>query len=183
MRLWIDENLVIDKWEKSEESADGNVMMNEMKTKEEGKIDLVKGTKYPIKIDYFETKQNASIRLFWSYPDQEKQIVPNDFLFTNKTSSTQNGLKAVYKSKTQYICYTKNHGNLYVTILDWPGNELVLPLDLSGQDVTISMLGREGNFSFENDDGNIVIDLSDMYLNDLPGLYAWTFKFEGLKLN
>ncbi len=182
MRLWIDGKLIIDKWKKSEESADGNVMMNEAKTREEGKIQLRSGNKHTIKIDYFESKQNASIRLFWSSKSQEKQVVPESAFFTSQDRAAKNGLKGIYRSKTQYICYTQNQGNLYVTILDWPGRELILPVDLSGADVNISMLGREGYFSYKHEDGKVRVDLSDMYLNELPGLYAWTFKIEGLNL-
>ena len=108
MRLWIDDKLVIDKWEKAEETADGNVMMNNVKTKEEGKINLKAGKKYTIKIDYFENKQNASIRLFWSSTSQEKQIVPKSAFFTTNNTEAQNGLEGTYRSKTQYLCYTRN---------------------------------------------------------------------------
>jgi hypothetical protein len=181
MRLWIDNKLVINQWKEKEESADGNVMMNELQTKEAGKINLKKGEKYPIRIEYFENKQNASIKLFWSSKSQGKEVIPQEALFTTDAASAKNGLKGVYLCKTQYICYTKNHGNLYVTILDWPGPELILPIDLKGNKVKISMLGKSGNFEYTSKKGQIKIDLSDMYLNELPGLYAWTFKIEGLR--
>ena len=76
----------------------------------------------------------------------------------------------------------ETNGNLYVTILDWPGKDLILPIDISGSNITISMLGRQGNFKYIKENGKVRIDLSEIYFNDLPGLYAWTFKIEGMIL-
>jgi hypothetical protein len=44
------------------------------------------------------------------------------------------------------------------------------------------MLGRKANFDQEKGEGFLRIDLGNMYLNELPGLYAWTVKLEGVKL-
>ncbi|MEN8193930.1 MAG: alpha-L-fucosidase [Bacteroidota bacterium] len=180
MRLWIDNKLVIDKWEKSTESADGNVMTNAVRTKEEGKIELTADKKYPIKIVYFENKQNAMLRLFWSNKDQEKQIVPQQVLFSSKDKLSGDGLKAVYKSKAEYLCYTKNNGNVYAISLEWPGKELILPINIKEKNIKISLLGKEGNLDYNFTDGKIHVDLSNIYHNDLPCLNAWTFKIEGL---
>ncbi len=181
MRLWIDNKLVIDKWEKSSESADGNVMTNEARTKEEGKIELAADTKYPIKIEYFENKQNAMLHLYWSYKDQPKEIVPQARLFTSKDLQVGDGLSAIYNSKAEYLCYTKNHGNVYAITLEWPGKELVLPIETEGTNIKISLMGREGNLDYKYAEGKVIVDLSTIYYNDLPGLYAWTFKIEGLE--
>lgn len=177
IRLWIDGRLVIDKWKKAAETADGNVMTSDAGSSLQGKIALTAGKRYPIKVEYFETIQNASVRLFWSSPGLEKQIVPQSRLFTQ---SGENGLDAVYRSLTQYLCYTQNNGNLYVTVLEWPGKELVLPLDLDSEKLKISLLGRRGYLDYKASENSIALDLSDIYHNDLPCNYAWTFKIEGL---
>jgi alpha-L-fucosidase len=180
LRLWIDNKLVIDKWAKSEESADGNVMANDAKSSMEGKIVLKAGKKYPVKVEYFETIQNASIRLSWSSESQKKQVVPAARFFTSQKENATNGLNAVYSSKAQFLCYTQNNNDLYVTILEWPGKELVLPLDLNSTKFNISLLGRSGKLDYVVKDNSVVVNLSDIYHNDLPCNYAWTFKIDGL---
>ncbi len=180
MRLWIDDKLVIDKWKKAEESADGNVMTNADKTNEEGIIELSAAKKYPIKIEYFEGKQNASIHLYWSSKDQEKVIVPQTNLYSSIGQKIGDGLVGVYESKADYLCYTKKDNNVYAITLEWPGKELMLPIDIKNENVKISLLGKEGNLDYKINNGKIIIDLSNIYHNDLPCLYAWTFKIEGL---
>ena len=56
------------------------------------------------------------------------------------------------------------------------------PIDIGGSEEVISMLGRKANFDQEKGEGFLRIDLGNMYLNELPGLYAWTVKLEGVKL-
>ncbi|HEY6915100.1 MAG TPA: PA14 domain-containing protein, partial [Paludibacter sp.] len=70
-RLWINNQLVIDKW------------ISDWGTEYSGTIDLEAGKKYDIKVEYFEEIGGASIRLRWSCPSQIKQIVPQANLFSN----------------------------------------------------------------------------------------------------
>ena len=116
----------------------------------------------------------------WSSKSQEKQVVPAARFFTSQKDDAENGLNAVYSSKAQYLCYTQNNNDLYVTILEWPGKELVLPLELSSRKFNISLLGRSGNLDYVKKDSSVVVDLRDIYHNDLPCDYAWTFKIDGL---
>ena len=44
-------------------------------------INLVAGTKYPIKIDYYDDNGNSSLQLYWSFLGQPMQIVPNSQLY------------------------------------------------------------------------------------------------------
>lgn len=78
----------------------------------------------------------------------------------------------------QHIAYTHNHGNLYVTSFDWPGQELVLPIDRPQQGTNITLLGRDGVLPWSYRDGNLIINTSVVKYNEMPSHYAWTFKIE-----
>ncbi len=181
VRLWVDDKLVIDKWSAAAASAQGNVMTNTDKTEKEGVIALKAGKKVPIRIDYFEDKQNASIRLSWSCDKQKKQIVPTSRLYSTRDKSIGDGLKAIYKSKASWLCYTQNKGNVYAIALNWPGKELVLPIKTTAKPRRVTLLGRKEPLKYSIKSDGIHIDLSNLYHNDLPCDWAWTFKLEGLK--
>ena len=178
MRLWIDNKLIIDKWKKVKTASEGNVMSKEAEQGKEGKIALTAGKKYPVKVEYFEGKQNASIRLFWSSKSQPKQIVPQSCFYASKDRSKPEGLKAHYRSKAAYMCYTTNNDAVYAISLEWPGRELVLPIKSTSKDVRISLLGKPGYMKYRHENGKYYVDTSNIYHNDLPCDYAWTFKIE-----
>ena len=52
---------------------------------------------------------------------------------------------------------------------------------MAGINIKISLLGREGYLNCKSKDGKVYVDLSNIYYNNLPSLYAWTFKIEGLE--
>lgn len=70
-RLWIDNQLIIDKW------------LGDWDVEYSGTIDLEAGKKYDIKVEYYEEVGGANIRLRWSSPSQAKQIIPQANLFSN----------------------------------------------------------------------------------------------------
>lgn len=76
VRLWINGQLIIDHWK--EQSA----------TEREGKIALEAGKAYSIKMEYYEHKQQAVAKLYWSSNKQVKQIVPKECLFTTAPDTT-----------------------------------------------------------------------------------------------
>ena len=178
MRLYIDGKLVLDLWEQGAEGTDSEAMREESDISLQGKIRLEQGKKYPIKIEYYETVQNARIHLFWESPSVERQIVPQKNLFTSTSLAEGNGLKGVYRSLRQYIAYTHNHGNLYATSFDWPGQELALPIDRPEQGTRITLLGRDGELPWNYRNGQLIINTSVVKYNEMPSHYAWTFKIE-----
>lgn len=181
MRVWINDSLVVNQWEKNEGNADGNVMENKLAVTKQGDIFLQKGKKYTIKVDYFETQQNAQAKLFWSATGMEKQIVPQKNLFTEAGLTEGNGLNAVYRSQKQYMAYTTKDGNVYAHILEWPGSTLRIPLDAKpGKNLKVSMLGLDGTLDWKYQKGHLIIDLSKIGYNEMPCQYAWCFKLEGL---
>jgi len=180
-RFWIDDKLVINQWGKSKEGVDSQVMESDLTTVKDGKLTLISGKRYPVKAGFFETTHQAGLMLQWESKSQKKQVVPESVFFVSDKPDANNGIQGKYQSEGQYLGYTTNNGNVYAITLEWPGKELILPIDIKEKKITISLLGKQGNLKFKNIDGKIHVDLSNIYYNDLPCLYAWTFKIEGLE--
>lgn len=68
-RLWVGDQLLIDKWH-SDSGSDAA-----------GSIALVGGQKYPIRIEYYEATTFASARLEWDSASQRREVVPTGVLF------------------------------------------------------------------------------------------------------
>ena len=83
VRLWVDGKLIIDKWK--DQSAGEHT----------GTINLTAGTKYSIKMEYYENKTNAVAKLFWSSPNQQKEIIPKSQLYPS-LKGTGTGLQGEY---------------------------------------------------------------------------------------
>ena len=182
VRIWIDDQLIIDKWGQSNSTtASGNVMSNLDYTVEKGEIKLKSNKKYKIKVDYYEAVLNARMSLYWSSDQISKQIVPQSQLFTSKDQVEGNGLNAAYSSEGIWLCYTKKDDDVYIVMLEWPGKELILDFPGQGDDLQLSLLGREGNLDYQLQEGQLKVDLSEIYPNDLPCEHAWTIKVSGLK--
>lgn len=73
-RLWINDQLVIDKW------------INDWDVTYSGEITLNAGEKYSIKIEYFEENGGANIKFEWSSALQPREIVPTSQLFSRQAS-------------------------------------------------------------------------------------------------
>lgn len=63
-KFWLDNNLLINSW-KEQDSITYSA-----------EIKLDSGKVYPIKLDYFNGRGEALVKLFWKYSDHEKQLVP-----------------------------------------------------------------------------------------------------------
>lgn len=177
IRVWINGELIIDKWgETSSAAASGNVMSNLDYSLEKGETQLKANVKYAIKVEYYEAILNARARLLWSSDKMQRQIVPQAQLFTTKDQPIGNGLNAVYQSKAIWICYTQKNESVYVTLFDWPGKELSIDFPNFKKDTTISLLGREGNLKYTHKKGKLHIDLSNIYYNDLPSKHEFTIQ-------
>ena len=70
IRLWVDNQLIIDNWTSHATSLDS------------GQIVLTGGTKYDIKLEYYENVGGSQITLFWQSPGQLLEVVPSEHLFT-----------------------------------------------------------------------------------------------------
>lgn len=81
-RLWINDQLVIDKW------------VNDWDVTYTGQITLKANQKYDIRIEYFEAYGSASAKFEWSSASQPRQIVPQTQLYFPTTFGS--GLTADY---------------------------------------------------------------------------------------
>lgn len=70
VRLWVNQKLIINNW--SEHGADWDQSVP---------VTLTAGQKYDIQLEYFENKGNALIQLYWSYPNQAEQVIPQIRLY------------------------------------------------------------------------------------------------------
>ncbi len=181
MRLYIDDKLVLDLWENEMEGADSEAMRDDNSPIFEGEIVLKAGHFYPIRLDYFETLQNAHISLFWEAPGKTAAIVPQQNFYTDKTIQTGNGLNAVYRSEKQYVAYTHNHGNLYAIAFEWPDEILALPIPPPKPGASVQLLGIDRELPWEYIDGKLLIDVSGLKYNEMPGHHTWTFRIEGVE--
>jgi hypothetical protein len=84
VRVWVNNQLLIDKW------------MNQAPTKWSGSIALVAGTKYDIKIEYYASTGTATAKLRWSSPTTLSEIIPLTQLYPPPGVANLNGLTAVY---------------------------------------------------------------------------------------
>lgn len=76
VRLWINNNLIIDRWRE------------QPITETRGSISLESGKLSEIRIEYFEKRAQAAIKLFWSGPSISKSIVPSSYLYTNSPTTS-----------------------------------------------------------------------------------------------
>lgn len=70
-RLWLDGELIIDEWYEHAESMSTAV------------VNLEAGRRYVLRLDYFENRGRASVRLLWSSPSTPQQVVPQSQLYTS----------------------------------------------------------------------------------------------------
>jgi len=68
-RVWIDNQLIVDKW------------LNNSGIAYSGSIDLSAGQKYDIKVEYNNISGIANIKLEWQSDQQERQVIPYSQLF------------------------------------------------------------------------------------------------------
>lgn len=69
IRLWINGQRLINNW------TDHAV------TEDCGTLDLAAGQRYDLKLEYYENRGRAVVQLFWSSPNQSREIVPESQLY------------------------------------------------------------------------------------------------------
>ena len=136
---------------------------------------MKKGQRYPIKVEYFEDVQNASIQVKWASKSQAEEVIPYKALYTDNTGN-QHGLNATYGSMKTYIAYTQKGNNIYAILLEWQDDQCVLNIDKPADNATITLLGREGNLPWKYENGQLIIDMTPIKFTEIPGRSAWTLK-------
>jgi hypothetical protein len=175
MKVWIDGDLVINKWSGQNSNADGDVMGNVSFNVTRGSKVLEAGHLYSIKVEFFEKSQNARAELFWESYSQQKETIPGANYFVDSEQKLK-GLQATYTSKQQHIAFTQNRGNIYAIVLAWPDGDLILNINRPGKDATIELLGRIGNIPWKYKKNQLIIETSSIKYNEIPGNLAWTFR-------
>ena len=69
MRLFVDRRTVVDNW------------TDHAPTDNSGTITLEAGKRYDVQLDFYENAGGAVAKLHWSYPGQQRQIIPSTRLF------------------------------------------------------------------------------------------------------
>lgn len=175
VRVWIDGKLIIDQWVKQEQTEDGFVQGAQTSATHKSSIKLKKGQKYPIKVEYFEDVQNASIQVKWASKSQAEEVIPYKALYTDNTGN-KHGLNATYGSMKTYIAYTQKGNNIYAILLEWQDDQCVLNIDKPADNATITLLGREGNLPWKYENGQLIVDMTPVKFTEIPGRSAWTLK-------
>lgn len=176
VRVWIDGKLIIDQWAKQDQTQDGFVQGAQTTQTHKSSIKLKKGTKYSIKVEYFEDVQNASIQVSWSSKSQKEEVVPNSALYTDNTAAAAHGLNAKYGSKKDYIAYTQKGKDIYAILLEWQDDKCVLNIDRPADNAVITLLGREGSLPWKYENGQLIIDMTPIKFTEIPCSWAWTLK-------
>jgi len=176
VRVWVDSKLIINQWNKQDQTLDGFVQGAETSQTHQSSIKLKKGEKYPLKIEYFEDVQNASIEVRWTSKSQPEQIIPYSALFTSSSPNAAHGLNAKYGSMKDYIAYTQKGNNIYAIMLEWQDDQCVLNIDKPSDTAVVSMLGREGSLPWKYENGKLIIDMTPIKFTEIPCRSAWTLR-------
>jgi alpha-L-fucosidase len=179
VRVWIDDVLVVDRWEDADAAAEGNVMGDRAVAREQGTIRLERGRKYPIRVEFYEKTHNARVHLYWSSASQPRQIVPRSQLFSAAELEEGDGLQAVYRSLQPHLAYTRNGDDLFVILLEWPDGELALPIAAPPPGTRVTLLGSDGDLPWHHADGTLNVDLAGVRINEMRGNHAWTLRLRG----
>ncbi|MEN9920067.1 MAG: hypothetical protein RL662_2503 [Bacteroidota bacterium] len=178
VRVWINNILIIDRWSKQEQTQDGFVQGAQTSQSYTSKIKLKRNEKYPIKVEYFEDVQNASIEVKWASKYQQEEAIPASAFYLSNGSNAPHGVHAKYGSMKNYIAYTQNNNNIYAILLEWQDDTCILTIDKPSDNAKISLLGREGYLPWKYENGQLIIDLTSIKFTEIPCRSAWTLKID-----
>jgi hypothetical protein len=88
VKLWVNNQLLIDQWQ--------DQGLNEYS----GKIELLAGVKYPIKLKFVQTTGDADIKLLWCSPTIEKTVITGNNLYPAEIDGGGSGLTGEYFNGT-----------------------------------------------------------------------------------
>jgi hypothetical protein len=92
VRVYIDQNLVIDQWTTVTDEVKGQII-------ESDSIDLQQDTFLPITVQYYENTGSAFLSLMWRLDDESDQVIASDNLYyvaDNTPISGENNLVSAY---------------------------------------------------------------------------------------
>jgi hypothetical protein len=91
-RLWVNDKLIIDKWEGYHHAE------------YKAAVSIEAGKCVPIKLEYWESGHDAWVRLAWSGPNVAKEIIPTKYLYPTADAEKPAGLTGRYYGKGNPEC-------------------------------------------------------------------------------
>jgi hypothetical protein len=108
-RLWVNDQLLIDKWQKQGLTTWTNA------------IALQAGTRYDIKLEYYQSGGTGQAHLFWYSPSQPEQIIPNSCLYpTNSYNPGTSNAPAAITSALNAVAFLGQPFSFTVTAANTP---------------------------------------------------------------
>ncbi|NJD08878.1 MAG: hypothetical protein FIB01_00030 [Gemmatimonadetes bacterium] len=147
-------------------------------------IELLTGRRYQLFVGYAEQDLNASVSVSWMGPDGKREVVPARQFSRTTGSPPGSGLFAVYRSRQYRLVYTRKGRDLYAIVFSRPGRELALSIAPPAPGARVQLLGLGAAINPQPDlpwraqDGRVLVDLSRVPPDLVPGQWAWTFKLE-----
>jgi hypothetical protein len=83
-RLWLDGELILDEWYEHAEALATAI------------VNLEAGRRYVLRLDYFENRGKALVRLLWSSPSTPQQVIPQTQLHSRITAAILPQIRARY---------------------------------------------------------------------------------------
>lgn len=148
-----------------------------------GMIELNKDKTYFIEVLYEEKSHQATAKLFWTYPGQEKTLVQGPSLIPSAQYSIANyktpGFLGLYYCLQPKVVYTTKPGKLYAIALEYPDDQLVLNIPKPEKGANIILLGSsEKPLQWKYKNGKLIIDTSTIKYSEIKSKGAWVFSIE-----
>jgi hypothetical protein len=185
-RVWINNQLVIDKW------------IDDYNIEYSGKITLAAGQKYDIKVEYFENFGGADCKLEWSHTSQPREVVPTSQLYANAAptvSITSPANNSTYTGPATVTINANATDNGSVAKVDFYNGATLLATDnaapytfawtnVAGGSYSISAIATDnaGAFSISSAVA-ITVSNGNVTVADPSNLIAKTFSNSQIRLN
>ncbi|RAV98137.1 RICIN domain-containing protein [Pseudochryseolinea flava] len=159
-RLWINNQLVVDKWR-----DDGG-------TEVSGVIALNGGQRYNLRLEFYENGGGAKTKLEWSSPLQTREVVPTSQLYTSTSVRTRT-FETISVDEDDGLQIYPNPGRSETV------HQLTLAFHRSSGNISLSMINDKGQSimsgKFDVIDSKVAVPISSM----TAGLYLIRIRHEG----
>jgi alpha-L-fucosidase len=91
------------------------------------------------------------------------------------------GMTPVGGKARKQAFFTWKDGTLYAILPGWPGKTFTLRGVQPGEKTRVEMLGLPGALRFHAASGNLVIEMPEIAVDQLPCQHAWTLKVSGVE--
>jgi len=130
-RLWINDQLIIDKW------------IGDWGTEYSGQIALEAGQQYTIKMEYFEEAGGANAKLEWQSESQPRQVISKTQLYPNSLVTATNNSFAKSSIRIYPNPIAGNYFSVYLP--DKLTSAVVSLFDATGQRISSTVISASNN--------------------------------------